>query len=237
MQRSNPVQLARSHDPSSGTPMRVLVLSHNDINLRGLESVLSDKYPEARIETCSSTEDLFAGLDAGENASAVILDCGGETEPLHAMIGRIARRSPETIIVLLTPKISDQEMFRLFERGVSAFLHNDMSAASFGSAMDLVLSGEKFAPYRIMRRALSADSGGLIREHLPGLSARQQEILALIAQGYSNKRIAAELGIKEVTVAFHIRAIFAKLGVSSRTQAVATAHSLGLTLGDSGREH
>lgn len=169
-------------------------------------------------------------------ARAGILDRGAETESLHSAIGKIARHCPETTIVLLTPKISAQEMLRLFERGVSAFLHNDMSASSFGSAMDLVLSGEKFAPYRIMRRAISADSSGLIQEHLPGLSARQQEILSLIAKGYSNKTIAAELGIKEVTVAFHIRAIFAKLGVSSRTQAVAAAHSRGLTFRNLGED-
>lgn len=76
------------------------------------------------------------------------------------------------------------------------------------------------------RRIRRAGHGGLAGEQIPGLSARQQEILSLIAKGYSNKRIATELGIKEVTVAFHIHAIFGKLGVSSRTQAVAALHEL-----------
>lgn len=217
--------------PGAGSrPMRLLVASPHELNLRGLVSVLSDKYPDGTIEPYSSVDDLLAAAASAGDATAVILDSADETESLYLVVGKIARHYPQTIIVLLAPKISDREMYKLFERGVSAFLHGDMSASSFGSAMDLVLSGEKFVPYSIMRRAHSDGQGGDVQDHVPGLSARQQEILTLIAKGYSNKMIAAELGIKEVTVAFHIRAVFAKLGVSSRTQAVAAARGIGFKL-------
>jgi DNA-binding NarL/FixJ family response regulator len=206
--------------------MRFLVLSSNEINLRGLASVLSDRYPDSHVETYLSAADLLAALTSNGAVTAAVLDPGADAQSVQTLVGKLARQSPQTVIVLLTCRISEQDVFHLFERGVSAFLHSDMSAASFGSAMDLVLSGEKFVPYRLMRRTNAAGHGGLAGERIPGLSARQQEILSLIAKGYSNKRIATELGIKEVTVAFHIRAIFGKLGVSSRTQAVAAVHEL-----------
>ncbi len=76
---------------------------------------------------------------------------------------------------------------------------------------------------------MSAPSDGLIDEPWRGeprdlpsqLTGREQEVLALLVRGYANKRIASDLGVKEVTVAFHLRGIFNKLGVSNRTEAVA----------------
>ena len=59
--------------------------------------------------------------------------------------------------------------------------------------------------------------------------AREKEVLALLVKGYQNKNIAHELGLKEVTVKVHLQHIYQKLGVSSRTQAVAKALSTGNT--------
>jgi DNA-binding NarL/FixJ family response regulator len=62
----------------------------------------------------------------------------------------------------------------------------------------------------------------------PALTPRQRDILALIAQGRSNKEIAFALGIRERTVKFHVAALFARLGTSSRTEALVVALRMGV---------
>jgi DNA-binding CsgD family transcriptional regulator len=71
-------------------------------------------------------------------------------------------------------------------------------------------------------------TGGDLRRHLRGLTARQVEVLRLVAQGHTDRQIAAELGLSEKTVGRHLESIFAKLGVSSRAAAAAAAVRLGL---------
>jgi DNA-binding CsgD family transcriptional regulator len=70
----------------------------------------------------------------------------------------------------------------------------------------------------------TGDDGGLVEE----LTAREREVLALVAEGRANREVAARLGISEHTVKFHLTSIFGKLAVSSRTQAVRRALEWGL---------
>ena len=65
---------------------------------------------------------------------------------------------------------------------------------------------------------------------LRALTRREFEVLTILVHGCSNKEIAAKLGLKDVTVAFHLKNVFRKLKVSSRTEAVTTGFRYGLTL-------
>lgn len=105
-------------------------------------------------------------------------------------------------------------------RRVAALLHADREIAVVGAAedADLVLSE------RVVRASASATAAA------PGtaLSARELEVLRLVARGFSNKEIAAELGITTHTVKYHLAALLEKLGVRSRTEAVSLGVRKGL---------
>ena len=105
-------------------------------------------------------------------------------------------------------------------RRVAALLHADGEVALVGAAedADLVLSE------RVVRAAAPAT------EAAPGtaLSARELEVLRLVARGFGNKEIAAELGITTHTVKYHLAALLEKLGVRSRTEAVSLGVRKGL---------
>src|SRR5580765_2901065 len=105
-------------------------------------------------------------------------------------------------------------------RRVAALLHADGEVALVGAAddADLVLSE------RVVRAAAPGTAAALDA----ALSARELDVLRLVARGLSNKEIAAELGITTHTVKYHLAALLEKLGVRSRTEAVSLGMKKGL---------
>ena len=105
-------------------------------------------------------------------------------------------------------------------RRVAALLHADSEIAVVGAAedADLVLSE------RVVRASARATDAALGT----ALSARELEVLRLVARGYGNKEVAAELGITTHTVKYHLAALLEKLGVRSRTEAVSLGVRKGL---------
>ncbi len=99
------------------------------------------------------------------------------------------------------------------------------------NALRMILAGETYVPSSLLTGA--GDSGyadsrgsqaGCFQNGQPqDLTRRQQEVLAHLVRGRTNKAIAAELNLKEITIKIHLRGLFRKLGVSNRTQAVAVA--------------
>lgn len=98
--------------------------------------------------------------------------------------------------------------------GARGFLPKTMPATALTAAIQLILGGETFFPF-------SLDSGPA--EERISLTAREQEVLQLLAEGLSNKEIARELGVQEVTVKLHVRTLSRKLGARNRTHAVMIA--------------
>jgi DNA-binding NarL/FixJ family response regulator len=126
--------------------------------------------------------------------------------------------------------------------GAMGFIPKSSSHAVMVNALRLVLSGGRYLPPELMAREWAFLSGrgasqvtreGVSAEAL-GLTERQHQVLACIAQGKSNKQISRELGLAEATVKIHVTAILKALKVASRTQAVVMINQLGLRLGPPG---
>ena len=122
---------------------------------------------------------------------------------------------------------------RLMQSGVQAILPRDSSASEIASAIEAVSEGlVAFSP-DFLRLLLPTPSGGSERdfEYLNDpLTSRETEVLALLAAGAGNKKIAAQLRISEHTAKFHVSSILSKLGATTRTEAVTRGYRLGLIL-------
>jgi DNA-binding NarL/FixJ family response regulator len=112
------------------------------------------------------------------------------------------------------------------ERGARAVLSRDASPEEIVAAIVAVAAGL----IAVQPRALSGGGGPDGRREGERLTSREIDVLGELARGASNKAIAARLGISEHTVKFHIASIFAKLAVSSRTEAVTHGVRLGLIM-------
>lgn len=132
----------------------------------------------------------------------------------------------EAHVVVFTTRVSAERVYRALRAGVHGFLLKQMAPLNLAHALRSLAAGQQvFAPEATMAMA-SAPPG----EQSPGqdLSQREREVLALLARGFSNQAISVRLCLSRATVKFHCSNLFAKLGVVSRSQAVAAAYRRNL---------
>ena len=140
----------------------------------------------------------------------------------------LRRRLPQTRVIVLTSFAEDERLLPAIQAGAAGYLLKNVAPAELARAVRAAHAGEALLDPVIAARlvdAIAQPAGEPVPERL---TAREQEVLALIARGYSNKRIALELGIAEKTVKTHVGHVLAKLGVSDRTQAAVHAVRMGL---------
>jgi DNA-binding NarL/FixJ family response regulator len=137
---------------------------------------------------------------------------------------RILAESDHSKVVVLTTYETDADILRAVEAGASGYLLKDASRAELAGAIRAAARGETvLAPSvagRLVKRVRSPAA--------PSLSARELEVLSLVAKGKTNAEIGVALSITEATVKTHLLRTFGKLEVSDRTAAVTTAMALGL---------
>jgi two-component system NarL family response regulator len=128
-------------------------------------------------------------------------------------IGNICSFSSGAHIIVLTTVAGDELIYRALEAGARGYLFKDMVRKDLLHAIRAVHSG---------RRHIPAEVGARLAESLPrsDLSAREVEVLELVAAGMRNKEIAFKLSISEATVNAHVKHLLEKLNASDRTQAV-----------------
>jgi DNA-binding NarL/FixJ family response regulator len=145
-------------------------------------------------------------------------------------IRELTRRGARARVLVLTTYDTDSDTLPAIEAGATGYLLKDAPRAELFTAVRAAADGRTVLSPAVATRLVSAvrspsAPGG------PGgetLSAREREVLRLVARGTSNRRIAAELFISEATVKTHLTHVFAKLGVGDRAAAVAAGYERGI---------
>jgi DNA-binding NarL/FixJ family response regulator len=145
---------------------------------------------------------------------------------------RIRARYPGTQVVVLTTYADDESLFPALRAGARGYLTKDAGGDEIVRAVESVLSGDAGLSPSIQRRLLErlsqAEPEPAAAQTPDGLTARETEVLVLIAEGLSNQEIARTLHVSTATVKTHINNLFAKTGLKDRAQAVRYAYSKGL---------
>ncbi|GAA4266376.1 response regulator transcription factor [Frondihabitans peucedani] len=150
---------------------------------------------------------------------------------------RVLAAHPATAVLVLTTFADDESIVGALRAGARGYLTKDAGRAELSSAIRAVAAGQSIFEASVgalLVQSLTAgsrptapepdpDPALTLRTRHPGLTPREAEIFALIAQGLSNPEIAARLFVSVATVKAHVNMIFAKLGVTTRAQAIALA--------------
>jgi DNA-binding NarL/FixJ family response regulator len=145
---------------------------------------------------------------------------------------RLAEVGSGARVVILTTFDLDEYVHEAIRAGASGFLLKDVQPAQLVDAVRVVAAGEALLAPTVTRRLLDRFARSLPDEKPPpslkGLTAREREILRLVAGGLSNAEIAEELVVTEATVKTHVSSVLRKLHLRDRVQAVVAAYDAGL---------
>ena len=136
-------------------------------------------------------------------------------------IREIRTAHPEARIIILTTFDGDEDIYRALRAGAKSYLLKDVRREELFHCIREVHAGKYFLPPDVAAKLAS-------RQPVAELTSRELEVLRLLAEGKSNKAVGTQLSIAEVTVKSHVRAVFTKLNVLSRTEAIAVANRTGL---------
>jgi DNA-binding NarL/FixJ family response regulator len=139
-------------------------------------------------------------------------------------------------VLVLTTFDHDEYVFGALRAGAAGFLLKDIDAPGLIDAVRTVARGDGVIAPAVTRRLIAAfaaapawvDRARLNQTAVPGLTAREREVLAALGRGASNAEIAADLAMAEATVKTHVSRVLAKLGVRTRVQAAIAAREAGL---------
>ena len=221
----------RNVDAASGRLRILLADDHEMVRLamRHALASLADEVEWLEAANAGDVERL-----AASDPDLALLDLHMPGSDGVPWIGRLRAHWPTLPVIVVSAEESPPLVRELIGCGVAGFIPKSDTAVVILQAVRLVLSGGTYAPLRLLGGGLpSAANGEAARPASSelGLTQRQREVLALLARGLPNKRIARELGLSEGTVKVHLLSIFRALEVSNRTEAVVAAQKKLQTTG------
>lgn len=219
--------------------MDVLIVDDHPLIRDALAKVLAQLGHKVGIFQAGSVRGALAELQAHPGMKLILLDLMLPDAHGTSALERVRQARPDVPVAILSAADNRSTVLEAFDHGARGFISKRSSYAVLVNALRLVLAGHTYIPPEVLRAdaprtgqessTAFAPMPQCAGEHL-GLTPRQMEVLALLAQGKPNKVISRELRLSEGTVKTHTAAIFRRLRVSNRTQAVFAVNRLGIKL-------
>ncbi|TMG04961.1 MAG: response regulator transcription factor [Chloroflexi bacterium] len=206
-------------------PTRVLVVEDHQVVAEGLAALINDQKDMKVIGHAGSVSESIARA-AELKPDLVLMDFRLIDGTGADAASGIRQLRPETKLIFLTREDSDAARFAALEAGASAFIHKSRAAQDVVDAIRTVAGGGSLFTPRGIAQLLN--NRREVEAQLERLTAREKEVLRLMAEGMASREIASKLGISYTTVRTHIRSLGSKLGVHSKLEAIVKARELAI---------
>lgn len=203
-------------------PVRLLIVDDHPVvrdGLRGMCEASDEFHVVGEAADGPEAVRLVASLDP----DVVLMDLRMPGGAGVDAIAELARRGARAHVLVLTTYDNDRDIMAALDAGATGYLLKDAPRDDLFAAIRAAAVGESMLSPAVATRVVSR-----VRSGSGALSGREQEILALVARGTSNREIAEALFVSEATVKTHLAHVYGKLGVNDRAAAVAVAYERGL---------
>lgn len=206
--------------------MNVLLIDDHALLRDALALLFAQHLPELTLLEADSIGRAVEVARQHGQVDLALLDLGLPDSQGLASLAALRTALPELTVVVLSADARRDTIVAAIDAGAAGFIPKAAQGSALVDALRLVLDGGVYLP----AAALVADGASVDAAAIGELSPRQAQVLQLLIQGKSNKMIGRALDLSESTVKTHLLAIFRRLNVNSRTQALLAAARLGLRL-------
>jgi len=213
-------------------PVRVVIVHVHRLFREALDAILGREGGVEIVGESAQGPSAIAMIET-LRPDVALLEIGVPGTDGVELISTIKQKSPDTKPLILAGATDDAVILAALKAGASGYLSKDATASDLRKAIQGVHQGDAWVERKLIARFLEGDILAAVETEDAngrgkGLTAREQEILRLLASGGTNKDIAQSLFISEKTVKTHLSSIFRKLNVTRRLQAVVYAIQQGL---------
>ena len=206
--------------------IRIAIADDHPVVREGLVAMLETE-PDFEVAGTAATGAEAAALVARVDPDVMLLDLELPELDGVGVLRRLAAEGARVRVIVFTVFDTDERIIAAVEAGAPGYLLKGAPRGELFAAVRTVAAGGSLlapvASSAVLRRVRGeAPTGG------PSLTPREREVLQGLARGLGNKQIAAQLGVSERTVKFHVSSLFEKLGAGNRTEAVTIAARAGL---------
>ncbi len=207
--------------------IRVLLVDDHEVVREGLRTFLS---LQDGLEVVGEAADGEQAVLQAERLKpdVVLMDLVMPRLDGVGAMRELRRRLPAARVIVLTSFADDERLLPAIQAGAAGYLLKNVAPAELARAVRAAHAGQAMLDPGVAARLVEAIADPPGEAPPERLTAREREVLALVADGLSNKRIAQRLGLSEKTVKTHVSHVLAKLGAADRTEAAVHAVRAGL---------
>jgi DNA-binding NarL/FixJ family response regulator len=215
--------------------VKILIVDDHALVRRGMGHVVRESFTEAEVVEAGNAVEAIEVMSS-DNVDVALVDVRMPDADGLELLHQMKDRWPNTPVIMLTSFDHAQYVRRALAEGAAGYMLKDATPEDLEQAIKVAISGggNVLSPRVIQNLFESMDGPGRGENsdngHRPiaSLTQRENDILALLAEGMSNRDISRGLFLSEKTVKAHLAAVFRKLGVTNRTQAAMAAVSMGI---------
>ena len=216
--------------------MRILVVDDHALVRRGLTYVVKEGFPDADVDEAESSAAALELLHDGTKVDLALVDVRMPDLDGLELLRAIKTEWPEMPVIMLSTYENAPYVRRALADGAAGYLLKDATPEDLAQAIHVAMSGSGnvLSPrviqnlFEDQEASAASNAANGHRRNEYSLTQRENDILALLSEGRSNRDIAQRLFLSEKTVKAHLAAIFRKLGVTNRTQAAMMAVQMGV---------
>jgi DNA-binding NarL/FixJ family response regulator len=213
--------------------MKILIVDDHALVRRGMSYVVKEGFPDADVVEAESSAAALEAMKAGA-ANLALVDVRMPDLDGLELLRAVRAEWPDVPVIMLSTYDNAPYVKRALADGAAGYLLKDATPEDLAQAINVAMSGSgNVLSPRVIQNLFEDQeamigSNGQPRRNEYSLTQREHDILALLAEGRSNRDIAQRLYLSEKTVKAHLAAIFRKLGVTNRTQAAMMAVQMGV---------
>lgn len=213
--------------------MKILFADDHTLVREGIRPFLNELCTDVEVLEAANLPDAKDKAAGAGTLDLILLDLKMPGMNGFNGIAEFSKSHPDVPIVILSGHYNRKDVIAALDHGVSGYIPKNIGGMAMVNALRLVLAGEKYLPSEAFSESSTAEDASIlspdndpaqpkkeVNPKFASLTQRESEILRLLVNGLTNKQIAIELDLQEITVKIHVRNVYRKIGTQNRAQAV-----------------